>query len=641
MGVMVFSLSLYGSMFGSESDFDSDAAQALQGLLRMAAMGLSAPVIYLLGLPLAEAVFRMKRWLSSDALILIGTSAAWGASAWNTLVGGGHVYFDTATMVLVLVSLGRWLDVRAKEKARGELEVLLPERVKAASCLRDGREVEVEPSALEVGDRVRVRPGEVVPVDGLILEGRSFVDTSAMTGEAEPASLGPGERVLAGSTLVDGSLIVRAEAVGAGRLRDEVERLLREAMNQPAAYVRLADRVAAVLIPLVLVLAFASAAWHWSSEGPESALMIALSVVLISCPCALGIATPLAFWVALGQAWKSGVLVRGGEVLERLSHVKRLWIDKTGTLTRGDLNLDSLELTGDLDERAALRLAASLELGSEHPIGRSLVREWMRIAGGDEASALADLHEVTGFRALPGLGVEGEIESVRWRIGRGAEPSSQGAVTLSRAGECLAVFRLHASPRPEAQHVVRELARLGLSPTILTGDGEAPARALADELGLPVEAELLPADKVARIRAGGDAGPSLFVGDGLNDAAALAAADVGIAVAGGSAHSMEAAPINLLRPGLDALPGLIRLSREATSVARGNLAWAFGYNAIGLGLAVTGNLTPIIAAGAMVASSLAVVLNSGRLARKVQAEATPASTPSPQPEDPTSAPAGR
>lgn len=620
MGVMVFSLSLYGSLFGSQSDYDSEGAQALQGLLRMAAMGLSAPVMYLLGLPLAEAVWRMKRWLSADALILLGTSAAWGASVWNTLGGRGHVYYETATMVLVLVTLGRWLDVRAKERARGELQVLLPERERPACVIRGGREVETGLEELVVGDLVRVRPGEVVPVDGLILEGSSFVDTSAMTGEEEPMSSGPGDRILAGSELIDGAIVVRAEAVGAARMRESIERLLQEAMNQPAAYVRLADRVSALLIPLVLLLSVSAAAWHWESEGPERALMIALSVVLISCPCALGIATPLAFWVALGQAWKSGVLVRGGEVLERLAHVRQLWMDKTGTLTRGEMVLTEVELTGALSEREALRVAASLELGSEHPIGRSLVRAWGERGSEEPERLLETLLDVDGFRALPGKGVEGRIGGVHWTLGRG-EGVSRGQVVLSREGEVVAALRLRAAPRPEASEVVRELSALGLPPTILTGDAAEPAKELADELGLEVEAELLPADKVDQIRRGRH--PSLFVGDGLNDAVALAAADVGVAVFGGASRSMEVAPINLLRPGLAALPGLVRLARAATRVARGNLAWAFGYNAVGLFLAVSGELQPILAAAAMVASSLAVVLNSSRLGRRVEEEVIP------------------
>jgi Cu+-exporting ATPase len=312
------------------------------------------------------------------------------------------------------------------------------------------------------------------------------------------------------------------------------------------------------------------------------------------------------------------VLVRGGEVLERLAQVSRVWLDKTGTLTRGDLTLDALELSADLDEREALRIAASLELGSEHPIGRALLKEWFSVHGGEQAAALEALSAVEDFRALPGLGVEGRIGGALWSIGRG-EGAARGAVSLARGEDTVAMFRLHAEPRPEAKEVIRELKRLGLKPTILTGDAEAPAEALAEKLGIPVESGLLPADKVERIRAAGAVG-TLFVGDGLNDAAALAAADVGIAVAGGSARSMEAAPINLLRPGLSALPELLRLSRAATGVARGNLIWAFGYNAIGLFLAVRGELTPILAAAAMVASSLAVVLNSGRLATRVAEE---------------------
>jgi copper/silver-translocating P-type ATPase len=606
MGVMMLSLSLYGSLLGEDADFEGQAALALQGLQRMGALLLSLPVLVLLGLPLAEAVLRMGRWLSADALIVLGTSAAWAASVWNTLRGGGEVYYDTATMVLVLVSLGRWLDLRAKDGARAKLRLILPELERPAALLRDGQESLVPVGELAVGDVVRLRPGETVPVDGRILAGRSFVDSSSLSGEAEPRSLARGERILAGSRLVDGTLEVAATEVGESRMCAGIERLLAEALLEPAPYVRLADRVAGRLIPAVLFLALGSAAWHWNSLGPERSLLTALSVILIACPCALGIATPLAFWVALGRAWKMGVLVRGGEVLERLARAERIWLDKTGTLTDEELELQEIRLHGATSEREALRAAASLELGSEHPIGRSLRRAWSRRCGASGSALL----EVQGFRALPGQGVEGVLEGLPWTLCRGG---ADGALRLSRAGLPWAEFLLHSSPRPEAARVVGELRELGLDPVILTGDAREPAQRLAAELGLEVQAELLPAEKVAHLRRAG-AERAIYVGDGLNDAAALAAAGVGISVAGGSARSLDAAEVNLLRPGLEALPALLRLARSATRTARWNLFWAFGYNALALLLAVGGHLPPIFAALAMVVSSLAVILNSSRLA---------------------------
>jgi len=602
MAVMTLSLSLYGNLLGGDSGGDPEAAAALVGLQRMGALFVSAPVMMLLGLPLFETVLRMRRWLSADSLIVVGTGAAWFVSAYNTVRGGGEVYFDTATMVLVLVGLGRWLDLRAKERAREQLKLLLPERDAPAQVVRGDREEAVAVDELRLGDLVRVRPGEPVPVDGLVRAGRSFVDTSSLSGESEPRSVVTGDRVLAGTQLVDGSLDIEAEAVGDERVCAGVERLLEEALRSPAPSVRLADRVAGVLLPVVLVLATLTAVWHWSDLGPEGALLAALAVVLIACPCSLGIATPLAFWVALGHAFKRGVLVRGGEVLERLSVAERIWLDKTGTLTDGDLELVRLRPLAELDEAECLRIAASLEAGSEHPIGRALRRE-LSARGGRRAA-------VEDFRALPGVGVEATFEGTPWSVRKGG---AGGAVQLLRREERVAELELVSRPRPESASVVARLNELGLRPAVLTGDAQEPAELLAAELGVPVEAELLPADKVARIR--GDAPErAIFVGDGLNDAAALAAAGVGISVAGGSARSLDAADVNLLRPGLGALPELIELARSARRVARWNLVWAFGYNGIGLVFAMTGHLPPIAAAAAMVASSVAVVLHSSRLA---------------------------
>lgn len=607
MGVMVFSLALYSRAL--HDDGDGETAQALTGLFRLGALAFSTPALALLGLPLLDAVVALRRWLSAEALILAGAASAWGVSVWNTFRGGGEVYFDTATMVVVLYSLGRWLDVRAREKATEELRALAPEREGPVARVLGEREELVPAAQLTVGDVVRVRPGEIAPVDGEIVAGRSFVDTSALSGESQPRSLGEGDALLAGSVLVDGTLLVRATAGVGARLRDEVERLLREALEQRSRWVRAADRLAGALLPLVLVLAAAVVVLRHESAGWEAAWLDALSVVLISCPCALGIATPLAFWTAMGAAYKRGVLVRGGEALERLARARRIFLDKTGTLTNGEFELVEIEAL-ELDEREALRIASALEVGSEHPIARSLRATWGAREG------LAPLPSVEGFTALPGVGVRGAIDGVEYELTRAR--SAQNArrpeatwVELRRGEAVLARLALASSLRPDAARVVERLKQLGLAPRVLTGDSAGPAQALARELGIAVDSGLSPADKVARVRAQGDA--AAFVGDGLNDAAALAAARVGISVQGGVAASLSAAQINLLRPGLSELPDVIELARRAVFAAKLNLAWAFFYNSLGLYFAATGRLSPIFAASAMVASSLFSALNSRRL----------------------------
>lgn len=607
MGVMVFSLSLYSGMLHDQGS--EEGAQALAGVFRMGALFFSTPALLLLGVPLADAVVRLRRWLSAESLILLGSVSAWSVSVWNTFRGGGDVYFDTATMVLVLYSLGRWLDVRAREKATEELRRIVPEREAPVARLDiAGGESEVGAEVLRPGDRIRVRPGEIVPADGRVESGRSFADTSALTGESQPRSLGPDDTVHAGVVLTDGSLVIEVQAGVGSRLRDEIERLLAEALTQRSRWVRIADKIAGALMPFVFVLAGLVVYVRWSEAGPEQALLNGLAVVLISCPCALGIATPLAFWTAIGAAWRGGVLVRGGEALERLARVRTVLLDKTGTLTSGDFALERIESDGD--ERAALELAAALELGSEHPIARSIRAAWTARGGGA-------LPAVDDFRAVPGIGVEGQVagELLRLESDREADLGGATVVRLVRArdGVRLARFVLRSPARPEAAEVLRGLRGQGCSVAVLTGDARGPAEALARELTVEVESQLSPADKVARIRARG--ARTAFVGDGLNDAAALAAADVGISMAGGAATSLAAAQVNLLRPGLVEVPGLLALARSAVLAAKLNLAWAFAYNAIGLYLAATGRLTPIFAASAMVVSSVFSILNSGRIVR--------------------------
>jgi len=619
MGVMVFSLATYGGLL--HEDGGSDSARALTGLYRLGALAFSTPVMLLLGAPLADAVVRLRRWLSAESLVLAGTLAAWSASIWSTFTDGDEVFYDTATMVLLLYSVGRLLDAGARERASRELRRILPER--EAPALRVGAQgdEEVPADALAPGDLVRVRPGEIVPVDGRVESGRSFADTAALTGESQPRSIGPGDRVAAGITLTDGSLLVRAEAGVGSRMRDEIERLLREAMGHRARWTRTADRVAAWLLPAVLTLAAATVALRWAAHGAEDALLAGLSVVLISCPCALGIATPLATWTAIGAAWRRGVLLRGGDVLEKLARVRTVFFDKTGTLTSGELTLTGIETPGGSEaERArALALAASLEQASEHPLARAVLRAW-------RAEHAAPPAEPDDFRALAGRGVRGRVEGRSVELLQDESAGPETAVRLLVDGTPFARLSFRSGPRPEAREVLRALERRGLAVRVLTGDAAGPAAALGRELAVDVEARLGPGDKVQLVRAA--APGTAFVGDGLNDAAALASADVGVSVAGGARASLAAAEVNLFPTGLAVLPDLVDLARAAARTVRFNLAWAFAYNAVGLALAATGRLTPIFAAFAMVASSLAVVLNSARLDRFAPRRAAGAGDPS-------------
>lgn len=600
MGVMVFSLSLYGEALGGPGE--SEAAAALRGVFQLGALALSTIVLWLLGLPLAQAVVAFRRVLSIDALVLAGALAAWAVSVWSTFVGTGEAYFDTATMVLCLYGLGRYLDTRSRERAHERLSLAAEETRARVQRLDGAREVETDPRELRPGDRVRLRPGELAPIDGSVVEGRSFFDTSQLTGEAEPRSVGTGGRVLSGWRTVDGTVVVEVEAAVGARVVDEVQRALASALSGKSELVLLADRFAAVLVPVVVTLALWSGVSTAITEGLERGLVRMLTVVLISCPCALGIATPLAFWVALGEAWRRGALVRGGDVLERLARARRVLFDKTGTLTSGALSLREIELAHGAPgtEREALRTAAALEQGSEHAIGRSL-----RDACGDELPALED------FRVLPGLGVEGRVEGADLRLVRSSTPrSGRTSVDLLVAGTPRATFHLETRTLPGVATVLRALEDRGLASKVLTGDSRASAEGLAAELAIEVESELLPADKVERVRAPG----TVFVGDGLNDTGALCAADVGISVPGSAAVSLELADVNLLNADLRALPGLLDLARRAVRTARFNLLWACAYNAFGLTLAVRGELSPIVAALAMVLSSMLVVLNSARLA---------------------------
>lgn len=629
MGIMVASLSLYGQGWVPEDAQAEEGPAALRGLARAAALLLSLPVLQLLGAPLALAIARTGRWFSVDGLVLLGVGGAFAASVWNTVQGGGEVYFEGAAMVLTLVGLGRWMDVRTKERARQHVLALTEEEWPPALRLADQERGEhddalVPVEDLRVGDRIRLEPGAIVPVDGVLVDGRAWVDTARLTGEEQPRSVGPGDRVLAGSTLVDAPLVVRAEAVGAGRVREQVERALAEALERADQPTALADRLARWLLPLAVVISLGAGVHHGQSGGLERGLMVALSVLVVACPCALGLATPLAWWTALAEAWRRGILVRGGDVLEALARVEHVFLDKTGTLTSPVPTLTSVQLhQAGLDEASAVGLARALEGVSDHPLARALRRADRALpqaAHPSQEPGRAPVPMVTEARAIPGMGVEGMVGGRRLFLGRplaGGErrtelDASAPAEALGMAAELregdtvLATLHFAARPTPAAREAVEGFRRLGLEPVVLTGDGAGPGRVLAQSLGIQVESELLPDAKAARIESA--PGTTLFVGDGLNDAPALALADVGIAVEGATPRSLALADATLVGAAtLAEVPGLIELARWAVGQAQRNLAWTVGYNAVALGAAAGGWLHPALAALLMALSSATVV----------------------------------
>lgn len=611
MGIMVVSLAMYAEAWVDEGDVD-EAAMALRGLMRYAALLLSLPVAALLGVPLLEAVIRLKRWGSMDSLVLVGVAATWVVSVWNTVASSGPVYFESATMILVLVSLGRWMDTRSREVARKHLGDRVAEEEPRACLIGEAGEADVPLEALSVGDDVRVRPGEVLPVDGRVVEGRAELDASSLTGEARPVEAAVGDEVWAGTVLLEGSMVVRTTARVGERLRDRTEELLREALERPASLVRLADRWARVLLPAVSLLSLTVGVSVAVSAGPIEGIQRSLAILLVACPCALGIATPLAFWRSLGEAWRRGILVRGADVLERLARAEHGLFDKTGTLTEEGLVLERVDPPpgGTIGEE--LELAASLDWGSEHGVARALRRAWL--GEGNPGRP----RRVEGFETRSGLGVRGRIdgrdfelrrptagELEAWR-GAAADEELGTSAILVEGGRPRSLFHFGSHVRAEAPSLLGRLRSRGWTLEVLTGDGAAAGARLGDQLGVPVRSELEPAAKVERIRALGPRG-TVFVGDGLNDAAALAAADVGVAMGHGSPRSLEAADAVLMRPGIGGLLELHGLAVRTVGVARWNLAWTVGYNSVAVVLAAQGRLAPVIAALLMVLSSVFVV----------------------------------
>ena len=611
---------------------------------------LAAPVVVWGGWPFHVATWTNLRHRAAtmDTLISIGTLSAFGWSVYALFWGHagmpgmthpfeltiartdgtGNIYLEAAAGVTTFLIAGRYLEARAQREAGAALRALLDMGAKEVSVRRDGAEQRIPIEQLRAGDDFIVRPGEKIAADGVVLEGNSAVDASMLTGESVPVDVAPGEEVVGATVNVDGLLVVRARRVGADTQLAQMARLVENAQNGKASAQRLADRISAVFVPVVLGLAAATLVF-WLAVGASAgaAFTAAVAVLIVACPCALGLATPTALMVGTGRGAQLGILIKGPEVLESTRRVDTVIVDKTGTVTTGTMTMTGVVASEGEQSDEVLRIAGAAEAASEHPIARAIS------AGARDK--LGDLPSVTSFENLRGLGVRGVVEDRTVLLGRlrlfgeqgfevaadvhvavqEAETKGRTAVVVGWDGMVRGVVMVADTVKETSAEAVSLMKQLGLTPIMVTGDNEAVARAVAAEVGIEqVIAGVLPQEKVDTvIRLQREGKVVAMVGDGVNDAAALAQADLGLAMGSGTDVAIEASDLTLVRDDLRAVPDAIRLSRRTLSIIKGNLFWAFAYNVAALPLAAAGLLNPMIAGAAMAFSSVFVVTNSLRL----------------------------
>ena len=577
-------------------------------------MALTAPIVFWGGLPFHKAALNSARHGSStmDTLVSLGTLAAFIWSTVAVVTGTGHVYFEVAAAVTVFLLAGRYAEAKAKRSAGAALRALLSLGAKDATVVRDGAEVLIPAGELVVGDVVVVRPGERVATDGVVVEGNSALDTSAMTGESVPLDVRPGDTVLGGSVNTYGRILLRASKVGSDTQLARMARMVADAQTGKASIQRLADRVSAVFVPAVLVIsALTLAGWLLTGHSVAAAFTAAVAVLIIACPCALGLATPTAILVGTGRGAQLGVLIKAPQVLETVGSIDTVVLDKTGTVTTGHMSVQAVEAEAGEDADALLARAAAVEAASEHPVAAAIVA-----AARERGLSISG---VSDFVNDPGTGVRGVVDGTVVSVSRAGDADGRTSVAVSWDDRRRGVIRLADAVKPTSAEAIAELKAMGITPVLLTGDNPAVAARVAAEVGIApgdVIAGVLPAQKadaVSGLQAGGRR--VAMVGDGVNDSVALATADIGMAMGTGTDAAIEAGDITLVRGDLRTVPTALRLSARTLRIIKQNLFWAFGYNIAAIPLAALGLLNPMIAGAAMAVSSVLVVTNSLRLRR--------------------------